>query len=76
LLFQRVFAQPIHISWEWQRLRASSIRDIAWFFAEGSVVFTNATSEKRVPYRLAGVLHWQDERWLWRQFNGSEPAKA
>jgi uncharacterized protein (TIGR02246 family) len=74
--FQRIFAQPIHISWEWQRLRASSARNMAWFFAEGYVVLTSAATEKRVPYRLAGVLQWQDDRWLWRQFNGSEPAKA
>src|SRR5580704_11059572 len=53
-LFQRIFAQPIQISWEWQRLRASSTGNVAWFFAEGYVVLTNATTEKRVPYRLAG----------------------
>jgi len=72
-LFQRLFDQPLRVSWEWQRVRASSVPGVAWLFAEGHVVIVEGAEEKRVPYRLSGVLHWQHDRWVWRQFNGSEP---
>lgn len=75
-LFVRVYAQAATISWEWETISASASGDIAWFFAKGHCVATGPELRKRLPYRLAGVLQWQSDRWIWRQFHGSEPATA
>ena len=72
-LLLRVYAQAATISWEWETIRAAASGDVAWFFAKGYVVATGAEGQKRLPYRLAGVLQWQADRWIWRQFHGSEP---
>jgi len=72
--FKKIFARPMRISWEWTDIRASSTEDLIWFFADGDIVVTKKDSEKRAPYRLAGVLQWRSNRWVWRQFIGSEPA--
>ena len=71
--FTRVFAREVAFSWEWERLEADQAGDIAWFFAEGQVVLTSAQEQRKAPYRVSGVLERQDERWLWRQYHGSEP---
>ena len=76
LLLQRVFAQPTRLSWEWDRIRASSLGELCWFFAEGHVVVASADSSEHFPYRLSGVLQRRQGRWLWLQLHGSEPAKA
>lgn len=73
-LLQSAFTQESRIAWTWHSVRASRCADMAWFFAEGELVLTSDTIEKRKPYRLSGVLGWQAERWKWRQFHGSEPA--
>jgi ketosteroid isomerase-like protein len=72
-LFHRVFSWPITVSWEWRYVRAESSGDIAWFFAEGDVVENRDGARKRKPYRLSGVLRRQKDRWIWLQWNGSEP---
>lgn len=71
--FDRVFARENTFSWEWDRLDVSHDENLAWFFAEGRVVLTTAQEQRKAPYRVSGVLERQGERWLWRQYHGSEP---
>jgi ketosteroid isomerase-like protein len=71
--FHRVFSWPIRVSWEWRYVRAGSSGNIAWFFAEGDVVEDRDGAQKRKPYRLAGILRQQRGKWIWLQWNGSEP---
>ena len=73
-LLQKAFAQPYDVSWHWNDLRASAQGDIAWFFADGEVVLSEDGRERRMPYRLGGVIQRQGERWIWRQFHGAEPS--
>jgi hypothetical protein len=46
---------------------------VVWFFAEGWVILSTAEQQRRTPYRVSGVLERHGERWLWRQYHGSEP---
>ena len=71
--FDRIFARENTFSWEWDRLDVSHDDNLAWFFAEGRVVLTTAQEQRKAPYRISGVLQRQGERWLWRQYHGSEP---
>jgi uncharacterized membrane protein/ketosteroid isomerase-like protein len=72
--FDRLFALPVQLSWEWKERRISSEGDVAWVFADGSVVLTSPSGEMRAPYRMTGVLQRTAGQWRWRQFHGSEPA--
>ena len=71
--FDRIFAREVSFSWEWDRLDVSQSGELAWFFAEGRVVLTTAQERRKAPYRTSGVLERHGERWLWRQYHGSEP---
>jgi hypothetical protein len=71
--FIRVFARDVTFSWEWDRVEVSQAGDLAWFFAEGWVILTDAREQRKSPYRISGVLERHGERWLWRQYHGSEP---
>ena len=75
LFFDRLFALPAQLSWDWKQTRIASAGDIAWVFAEGDVVISADGVESRSPYRMTGVLERRAGRWRWRQFHGSEPAK-
>ena len=57
-----------------RRINASQLGDLAWFFADGQVVLSSGTEQRRAPYRITGVLERHGDRWLWRQFHGSEPS--
>lgn len=72
--FATFFAQPMRASWEWDRVDMQQDGQIAWLFAEGSVVITADTGERRLPYRLSAVLEAAGDGWKWRLFHGSEPA--
>lgn len=74
--FARVFAREVTFSWEWDRIDVSHAGDLAWFFAEGRVVLTNARAQRKSPYRISGVLERHGGRWLWRQYHGSEPVSG
>jgi len=74
--FARIFARDITFSWEWDRIEVSKAGDIAWFFTEGRVILTTAKGQRKSPYRISGVLERHGERWLWRQYHGSEPVKG
>jgi hypothetical protein len=71
---KKLFALPITISWDWQTRAVSSSGSIAWVFASGEAVISSGNDEKRLPYRMTGVLERHGDRWLWRLFHGSEPA--
>ena len=71
--FERIFASELSFSWEWDRLDVSQAGELAWFFAEGLVILTTAHEQRKAPYRISGVLERHGERWLWRQYHGSEP---
>lgn len=69
----RLFALPLTIRWDWRTVRIAQERDIAWVFANGDVVVSDVSGEKRSAYRMTGVLQRHDGRWVWRLFHGSEP---
>jgi hypothetical protein len=71
--FKRVFAREAAFSWEWDRIDVSHAGNLAWFFPEGKVLLSSAKVQRRMPYRITGVLERHGERWLWRQYHGSEP---
>jgi ketosteroid isomerase-like protein len=74
--FARIFARDTTFSWEWDRIDVSHAGDLAWFFADGRVVLSTAKEQRRAPYRITGVLERHGERWLWRQYHGSEPVTS
>ena len=74
--FARIFARDTTFSWEWDRISVSHAGDLAWFFADGWVVLSTAKEQRRAPYRITGVLERHGERWLWRQYHGSEPVAS
>lgn len=73
--FTRIFARDATFSWEWDRIDVSWTDNLAWFFADGRVVLSTVKEQRKSPYRITGVLERQGERWLWRQYHGSEPVR-
>jgi ketosteroid isomerase-like protein len=72
-----LFSRPEAYSFEWDGHDVSVADDVAWVFAEGSlVVHKDDGAVERVPYRMSGVLQHVGERWLWRMFVSSEPLPA
>jgi hypothetical protein len=72
--FGRLMSHPVTYSWDWRQKKVSSAGDIAWIFADGDIVMHGAEGEVRTPYRMTAVLERYSEKWLIRQFHGSEPA--
>jgi hypothetical protein len=71
--FNRVYARQTIFSWEWDRMDVRHAGNLAWLFANGQVVLSVGKEQRRTPYRITGVLEYQDGHWLWRQYHGSEP---
>lgn len=71
--FTRIFSRDSTFSWEWDRIDISHAGNLAWLFVEGRVVISDGNEQRKLPYRMSGVLEHQGERWLWRQYHGSEP---
>jgi len=74
--FPRLFTRPTTFAYEVQRVDASRAGDLVWFFAEGRMTVASADGRRTVPYSISGVLERYGERWLWRQYHGSEPVSA
>ncbi len=74
--FGRIFTRDSTFSWEWDRIDISYTENTAWFFADGRVVISTENEPRKSPYRITGVLERQGERWLWRQYHGSEPVSS
>jgi ketosteroid isomerase-like protein len=72
-LFADIHAKPYRVTWQWERVDAHVEGEIGWFFAEGSAVIEDAAGQRRLPYRLAGVMQQLEGRLRWRLFHGSEP---
>jgi ketosteroid isomerase-like protein len=68
---RRLFARGHGPRFTFLRHRIASEGDTAWFVADAEV---EAGGIRVAPYRVSGVLVRRDGRWLWKLFNGSEPA--
>jgi ketosteroid isomerase-like protein len=74
-----VFARPHTYGWsEPEPLFTGGNDELVWFVAPTTVIIQgNEGHERHAPYRVSGVLDRAvDGRWLFRLFNGSEPAAA
>ena len=74
-LLASVYALPVRIGWEWEEVVADASGDVAWVYAEGRLAMAGDAGVEHKPYRMSGVLHWSNDRWLWRIFHGSEPVR-
>jgi ketosteroid isomerase-like protein len=75
--FSRLFARPQTYGWfGFEPLHVGGSDELVWFVAPTTVVVRDeGGSEQQAPYRVSGVLELVgDGRWLFRLFNGSEPA--
>jgi ketosteroid isomerase-like protein len=76
VFFDRIFTRDASYSWQFDRINVSYKDDLAWFFADGWVILTTGKEQRKSPYRVSGVFECKGERWLWRQYHGSEPVIA
>jgi uncharacterized protein (TIGR02246 family) len=74
--YKGLFAMPMKAGYSWNEVDVSLRGDVAWVHAEGEVVLTQDDgTQKRSPYRLAGVLEPNGKRWQWRLFQGTSPGE-
>jgi ketosteroid isomerase-like protein len=73
-LVGKLYARPARYIWDWRTIDIKVDGDVGWLFAEGLLVQSDGDGRTELPYRVSGVFGWSGERWLWRQFHGSEPA--
>ncbi len=78
IFFRRLFARPQTYAWEWEELSVRGAGGVVWFVGPATVVIRGDDgTERKVPYRLCGVLQRQSKgRWLFVLFNGAEPVAA
>jgi SnoaL-like domain len=50
--------------------------DVAWAQILGSVHVVREGIDEVVPYRTTGVFGWDDDRWRWLYWGGSEPQES
>jgi hypothetical protein len=74
-LLASVYALPVRVSWQWEKVITKVAGDVALVFAEGHLVMSGSDETTRKPYRMSGVLQRSNDRWLWRLFHGAEPAQ-
>jgi ketosteroid isomerase-like protein len=77
--FAALFTRPQTFGWsELEPLHTGGGDELIWFVAPTTVVIEDeAGNAERLPYCASGVLELAaGERWLFRLFNGSEPATA
>jgi ketosteroid isomerase-like protein len=73
VLIAGIHAKSYRVTWQWESVDATVEGEIGWFYADGAVVIEDAGKQRRLAYRLAGVLQQVDNTWRWRLFHGSEP---
>jgi hypothetical protein len=73
-MLNALFERSARMIWDWQRVDIVVDGDIGWVAAEGYVVVSETADRTLAPYRLSGVLQFQNGYWRWRLFHGSEPA--
>jgi hypothetical protein len=74
-LLASIYALPVRVSWQWEKVIAKMSGDVALVFAEGQLVMTGSERIEKKPYRMSGFLQRSNDRWLWRLFHGAEPAQ-
>jgi uncharacterized protein (TIGR02246 family) len=72
-LIAGIHAQTYRATWQWDSVDVRVEGNIGWLFADGHFVAEEAGQQRRLGYRLAGVLQRLDGWWRWRLFHGSEP---
>jgi hypothetical protein len=75
-LFDRLFALPFRIRWQWDHPAVAIAGDVAWLTTEGKLELTHADRVERKPYRLVAIFQRIGGAWKWRLYSGSEPAVA
>ena len=76
-LLASILARPWTVGWEWEArgVVAGRDNDVAWFVAPCVARLVSDDGERRLPYRLSGVLRRSgDGGWRFALFNGAEPA--
>ncbi len=63
--------------WQMDRVDIDANGDTAWAFVDGSMTVRSPDGKVRftAPYRFTAVLVKRGDRWAWRLFHGSVPAK-
>lgn len=63
--------------WQMDRVDVDVNGDTAWAFVDGSMTVRAPSGKVRFtrPYRFTAVLVKRGDRWAWRLFHGSVPAK-
>lgn len=72
--FATLFEQPFIIEFAFESVEVETVDDLGWLYAEGAAVLIQQSQQRRLPYRLTGVLQQADSGWRWKLFHGSEPA--
>jgi ketosteroid isomerase-like protein len=72
-LIAGIHSKSYRVTWQWESVDATVEGEIGWFYADGTVVIEDAAEQRRLAYRLAGVLQRVNDTWRWRLFHGSEP---
>ena len=75
-LFDRLYALPFRIRWQWDHPAVTIAGDVAWLTAEGKLELTHVDRIERKPYRLVAIFQKISGAWKWRLYSGSEPAAA
>jgi len=76
-LFTALLARPMAYSFEFDDITFSEHHETVWLLADGYGTQTADDGTTEVfPYRLAGVLAYEGQRWRWRMLACSEPTLA
>ncbi|MDQ6817833.1 MAG: nuclear transport factor 2 family protein [Actinomycetota bacterium] len=65
----------VKFSLSWHSVDVEVLGDVAILVAWGTGTLDSPRRNAEMRYRLTGVLTRRGERWLWRVYHGSEPAR-
>ncbi|GAA2625312.1 nuclear transport factor 2 family protein [Paractinoplanes durhamensis] len=75
VLLGEVFLRSEAYAWTADTATVHRYGDHAYVFAEAEgTVRTDTGEAESFPYRVSGIAELSGARWLWRHFQGSEPA--
>lgn len=72
--FATLFEQPFVIEFTFDSVEIETADDFGWLHAEGAAQLIQPGQQRRLPYRLTGVVEQTDDGWRWKLFHGAEPA--
>jgi ketosteroid isomerase-like protein len=76
-LFTRLFARDATYSFTFPDITYGETGDLVWVLADGTGVETTPSgAAEDFPYRITGILQWEDGRWRWLLLTGAEPTAA